>query len=65
MMSTGVLFKNSNFCSRMLEMHCKRPRFQNFSPGAKPWTLLETCAFGVSFFHLCLLQSFCHHLKPY
>lgn len=26
-----VLFKHSNFCSRMLEMHSKRPRFQNFS----------------------------------
>ena len=28
-----VLFKHSNFCSRMLEMHSKRPRFQNFPMG--------------------------------
>ena len=26
-----VLYKPSNFCSRKLEMHSKRPRFQNFS----------------------------------
>ena len=25
-----VLFKHSNFCSRMLEMHSKRPKFENF-----------------------------------
>ena len=28
--------------------------------GLCPWTALET---GVSFFHLHLLQSFCHQLK--
>ena len=57
-----VLFKNSNFCSRMLEMYSKMPRFHKFSRGGGvcPWTALET---GVSFFHLHLLQSFCHQLK--
>ena len=28
-----LLFKHSNFCSRMLEMHSKGPRFQNFGGG--------------------------------
>ena len=35
-----ILFKHSNFCSRVLEMHSKRPRFQNFSKGQAirpPW----------------------------
>ena len=44
------LSKHSNFCSRMLEMHCKRPRLQFF--------FSETCAFAMSFFFLH--QSFCH-----
>ena len=44
------LSKHSNFCPRMLEMHCKRPRLQFF--------FSETCAFAMSFFFLH--QSFCH-----
>ena len=32
-----VLFKHSNFCSRMLEMHSKRPRFPNFSRNLCLW----------------------------
>ena len=28
-----VLFKHSNFCSRMLEMHSEKPSFQNFLRG--------------------------------
>lgn len=31
-----VMFKHLNFCSRMLEMHWKRSRFQNFSKGMPP-----------------------------
>ena len=31
----NVLFKLSNFCSRMLEMCCKRSRFHNFSGGGR------------------------------
>ena len=51
-----VLFKHTNFCSRMLEIHSKRPKFQIFFP--------ETQAFVASFFFLLhLLQSFCHILK--
>ena len=52
----------SVFCSRMLKMYSKRPRFHKFSRGGGvcPWTALET---GVSFFRVRLLQSFCHLLK--
>ena len=52
-----ILFKHSNFCSRMLEMHSaypKRPRFQTFSRNSR------LCR---EFFLLHLLQSFCHLLK--
>ena len=56
-----VLFKQSNFCSRMLEMHFKKPRFQNFSKLAP--SALASCTFATSFFLLHLLQSFCHLLK--
>ena len=31
-----VLFKHSNFCSRILEMQSKRPRLQNVSRGHAP-----------------------------
>ena len=56
------------FCSRMLEMLSKRPRFQIFS--GMSLDPLVTHAFGTckshlwhSFFLHCLLQSFCHLLK--
>ena len=39
----------------MLEMYSKRSRFQKFSGRECTWAALET---GVSFFNLCLLQSF-------
>ena len=67
-----LLFKHSNFCSRMLEMHSKRPRFQNFSRGHVPrQTLPRNSHFqfnackpkGTFFPVLCLLQSFRHLLK--
>ena len=51
-----VLFKHSNFFSRMLEIHSKRPKFQNFFPGNS-----RLC--GEFVFLLHLLQSFCHLLK--
>lgn len=50
-----VLFKQSNFWSKMLEMHFRRARFQNFSRGMPP-DPLATRAFFVN----RLLQSFCH-----
>ena len=31
-----VLFKHSNFCSKILEMQSKRPRLQNVSRGHAP-----------------------------
>ena len=67
-----LLFKHSNFCSRMLEMHSKRPRFQNFSRGHAPGQTLSrnsrfqfnACKSQGTFFPvLCLRQSFCHILK--
>ena len=67
-----VLFKHSNFCSRVPEIHSKRPRFKHFCHGPCPQTPLVTCTFGTwklplwckfFFFLLCLLQSFCHLLK--
>ena len=56
-----VLFKQSNFCSRMLEMYFKKPRFQNFSKLAP--SALASCTFATSFFLLHLLRSICHLLK--
>ena len=56
-----VLFKQSNFCSRMLEMHFKKPRFQTFSKLAP--LALASCTFATSFSLLHLLQSICHLLK--
>ena len=67
-----VLFKHSNFCSRVPEIHSKRPRFKHFCHGPCPQTPLVTCTFSTCklplwckffFFLLCLLQSFCHLLK--
>ena len=49
-----VLLKHSNFCSRMLKLHSKKHRFQNFP---------ETRAFAANFFLLHLLQNFCYLLK--
>ena len=54
-MMSVCLFKHSNVCPRMLVIHSKRPKFQNFFP--------ETHPFVVSFFLLHLLQSFCQLLK--
>ena len=65
-------FKHSNFCSGMLEMHSKRPRFQNFYRGHAPVQThsrnsrfkFNACQWQGTFFPvLCLLQSFCHLLK--
>ena len=49
-----VLFKQSNFCSRIPEMHSKMPRFQTFP------TYSRLCT---SFFLPHLLQSVCHLIK--
>ena len=58
-----VLFKHSNFCSRMQEMHSKRPRFQMFFSQV-------TCIVGArkldqwcEFFPSLVLQSFFYLLK--
>ena len=47
----------------MLEMHSKRPRFQNyfFLAPVSPFSTLAS----VSFFLLCLLQSFCQLIKNF
>ena len=62
-----VLFKHSNLCSRMLEMHSERPRFQNFSKGhfLDPLVTFGICKSHLlhKFFLLYLLHSFCHPLK--
>ena len=47
-----VLFKHSNFCSRMLEMHSKKPRFQIF--------LQKPAPYKSEFSPLHLFQSFSH-----
>ena len=44
-----VLFKHSNFCSRMLEMHSKRPSFQFFSQKLAP-SVLANLVFAARFF---------------
>ena len=49
-----VLFKHSHFCFRMLEMHSKRLRFQNFSRNSR------LCR---EFFHSPSTLNFCHLLK--
>ena len=66
----GILFEHANFCSRMLEMHSNRPRFQNLFSRRAPGTPLllvlpvwKSCPCAASFFLLHLLQSFCHLLK--
>ena len=48
--------KFNDVCSRMVEMHSKRPRFQNYS-------LKTRSGQGASFFRLHLLQTLCHLLK--
>ena len=67
-----LLFTHSNFCSGMLEMHSKRPRFQNFSRRHAPRRILprnsrfqfNACKSQRTFFPvLRLLQSFCHLFK--
>ena len=64
--------KHSNFCTGMLDMHSKRPRFQNFSRRHAPRRILSrntrfqfnACKFPRMFFPvLRLLQSFCHLFK--
>ena len=57
-----VLFKHSNFCSRLLKMCTKRPRFQTFSRNSFAPSVFSshTFAAGFLFFLLHLLQSFCH-----
>ena len=64
--------KHSNFCTGMLDMHSKRPRFQNFSGRHAPRRILSrnsrfqfnACKFPRMFFPvLRLLQSFCHLFK--
>ena len=51
-----VLFKHSNFCSRMLEMHSMHPNFSRNS-------YLQVTPLPQVCFLLHLLQSFCHLLK--
>ena len=46
-------------CSKCILRHLDVINFPG-GGGIMPWTALET---GVSFFHLHLLQSFCHQLK--
>ena len=48
--------KSSNFCSRMLEMHVSEAQISNFFLGGG--ACCQTPRKLVSFFHLCLLQSF-------
>ena len=64
--------KHSNFCSGMMEMHSKRPRFQNISRRHAPRRILprnsrfqfSACKSQRTFFPvLRLLQSFCHLFK--
>ena len=50
------------FCSRMLEMHSKRPRFQIF-PETHAFGTCKSCLCHWFFFLLHLLQSFCNLLK--
>ena len=52
-----VQFKRSNFCCRMLEMHSKRPRLQNFSRNS----LLSSCQITL----LLQVFSFPTHSKSY
>ena len=59
-----VLFKHSNFCSRMLEMHSKRPRFQNFSRNLHLWRLQVTPLLRVFSFSTCS-KAFTSYLKSY
>ena len=47
-------------CSKCILRHLDVINFPGGGGGLCPWTALET---GVSFFHLHLLQSFCHQLK--
>ena len=51
-----VLFKYSKFWSRMLEMHSKRPRYQNVSRGVAPGSPIETRTFSAC--ELCLWHKF-------
>ena len=64
--------KHSHFCTGMLDMHSKRPRFLNFSRMHAPRRILSrnsrfqfnACKFPRMFFPvLRLLQSFCHLFK--
>ena len=49
-----VLFKNSNFCYRMFEMHSKRHRFQNFSCRHAPGLpLFSISAYSKAFATYC------------
>ena len=64
--------KHSNVCSGMMEMHSKRPRFQNISRRHAPRRIFprnsrfqfNACKSQRTFFPvLRLLQSFCHLFK--
>ena len=59
-----VLFKHSNFCSRMLEMHSKRPRFQNFSRNLQPRHSQVMPLLRVFSFSTCS-KAFTSYLKSY
>ena len=47
-------------CSKCILRHLDFINFLGGGGGLCPWTAVET---AVSFFHLHLLQSFCHQLK--
>ena len=69
-----ILFKHSHFCSRVPEIHSKRPRFKHFCHGPCPQTPLVTCTFSTCklplwckffFSFSAYSKAFATYLKPY
>ena len=54
-----LVFKYTNSCSRMQEMHSKRPKFQKFPGGNPPPSLLQIRALGNRAFGVrCLFSAY-------
>ena len=60
-----VLSKHSNFCSRLLKMHSKRPRFQNFSRNSFTPSVLASHAVTTRFSFSTYSKAFATYFKSY
>ena len=60
-----VLCKHSIFCSRLLKMHSKRPRFQNFSRNSFTRSVLASHAVTTRFSFSTYSRAFATYFKSY